>query len=145
MLSPAAARPAGELGKRIAHASLMLGLAFVLLAGGQGASAQQPVMVRQASLLQQPDALPAPPSAFQPAAPAPLPAAIGTTPLATPPPRVPPPDAQVLTLADFEQLALTNNPTIGRALALIEARRGNWLQVGLPPVVSWGYLGQQIG
>jgi len=132
---------------RIARRRFLHGLAMLLLAASRVVTAQQPVMVRPASLIQQPDALPAPSvgSPTQPNAPAPLPGAIGTTPLAAPPARVPPPDARVLTLADFEQLALSNNPSIARAMALVEARRGNWTQVGLPPNISWGYLGQQLG
>lgn len=51
----------------------------------------------------------------------------------------------VLTLADVEQIALANNPSLARAAALVESARGNWVQVGLPPNFSWGYLGQQLG
>lgn len=51
----------------------------------------------------------------------------------------------VLTLSDLEQMALANNPSLARAAALVEAARGNWVQVGLPPNFSWGYLGQQLG
>lgn len=51
----------------------------------------------------------------------------------------------VLTLPELEQIALANNPSLARAAALVEAARGNWVQVGLPPNFSWGYLGQQLG
>ena len=57
----------------------------------------------------------------------------------------PPPDAPVLMLEDLEQIALMNNPSLARAQALIASARGNWVQVGLPPNFSWGYLGQQLG
>jgi cobalt-zinc-cadmium efflux system outer membrane protein len=50
-----------------------------------------------------------------------------------------------MTLADAEQMALAANPSVARAAALVEAARGNWIQVGLPPNPSVGYEGQQIG
>lgn len=50
-----------------------------------------------------------------------------------------------LTLADLEQMALSANPSVARAASLVEAARGNWVQVGLPPNPSVGYEGQQIG
>jgi cobalt-zinc-cadmium efflux system outer membrane protein len=50
-----------------------------------------------------------------------------------------------LTLPDLEQMALSASPSISRAAALVEAARGNWVQVGLPPNPSVGYDGQQIG
>jgi outer membrane protein, heavy metal efflux system len=83
------------------------------------AVAQQPVLVQQASLAQPHENLPLP--GAQPA------------------PRV------ELTLSDLEQIALTNNPSLARAAAMVGAARGNWVQVGLPPNPSWGYLGQQLG
>ncbi len=48
-------------------------------------------------------------------------------------------------LEQLEQLALLNNPSIARLAALINAARGNALQVGLPPNPETGYSGQQIG
>jgi cobalt-zinc-cadmium efflux system outer membrane protein len=70
-------------------------------------------------------------------------------PLPTParPESSPPPEgaANALTLIDLEQIALGNNPSLGRAAAMVASARGNWLQVGLPPNFSWGYLGQQLG
>jgi cobalt-zinc-cadmium efflux system outer membrane protein len=48
-------------------------------------------------------------------------------------------------LADLESLALANNPAISRALARVEAARGNQLQVGLRPNPIVGYEGQQLG
>jgi cobalt-zinc-cadmium efflux system outer membrane protein len=41
--------------------------------------------------------------------------------------------------------ALSNNPSIAKQKALLEASRGNWLQAGLPPNPAVGYEGQQIG
>lgn len=57
-------------------------------------------------------------------------------------PGVPP---TAMTLVDLENLALGNNPSIGRARALVSAAQGNWVQVGLPPNPRAGYLGQQLG
>lgn len=48
-------------------------------------------------------------------------------------------------LEDLEQMALTCNPSIARAQALVSAARGNWVQVGLPPNPTVGYEAQQIG
>jgi cobalt-zinc-cadmium efflux system outer membrane protein len=42
-------------------------------------------------------------------------------------------------------MALSANPSVARSAALVEAARGNWVQVGLPPNPSVGYEGQQIG
>jgi cobalt-zinc-cadmium efflux system outer membrane protein len=64
------------------------------------------------------------------------------------PPVLPSADAsqpQSLTLADFESMALAGNPSIARAAALVQAARGNWVQVGLKPNPTVGYEGQQIG
>jgi len=52
---------------------------------------------------------------------------------------------RMLRLEDLEQIALTNNPSLVRAHALVSAERGNWVQVGLPPNPSWGYAGYQLG
>jgi cobalt-zinc-cadmium efflux system outer membrane protein len=70
---------------------------------------------------------------------------------ATEPPRpqevLPPTDAepQGLALSQLEDLALTNNPSLAEARARIDAARGRWIQVGLPPNTSLGYSGQQLG
>jgi outer membrane protein, heavy metal efflux system len=48
-------------------------------------------------------------------------------------------------LEDLEQIALSNNPSLVRAYALVSAERGNWVQVGLPPNPAWGYAGYQLG
>jgi cobalt-zinc-cadmium efflux system outer membrane protein len=50
-----------------------------------------------------------------------------------------------LSLADFEGMALSCNPSVARAAALVQAARGNWVQVGLKPNPSIGYEGQQLG
>jgi len=50
-----------------------------------------------------------------------------------------------LTLADLESMALSSNPSIARAAALVQAARGNWVQVGLRPNPTVGYEGQQLG
>lgn len=52
---------------------------------------------------------------------------------------------ETLNLSDLENMALMANPSIAKGHALVEAARGNWLQVGLPPNPSMGYEGQQIG
>lgn len=50
-----------------------------------------------------------------------------------------------LRLADVEALALSNNPSIAQATALVRAAKGNQIQVGLNPNPNVGYEGQQIG
>lgn len=52
---------------------------------------------------------------------------------------------EALTLAELERMALAANPSIARAASLVEASRGNWVQVGLSPNPTIGYQGQQIG
>lgn len=49
------------------------------------------------------------------------------------------------TLEQLEQMALTANPSIAEARARVEAVRGKWIQVGLPPNTFVGYSGQQLG
>ncbi|MBX3444347.1 MAG: TolC family protein [Planctomyces sp.] len=48
-------------------------------------------------------------------------------------------------VAELEQLALTHNPSIARAAALVCVAQGEWTQVGLPPNPVVGYEGQQLG
>ena len=50
-----------------------------------------------------------------------------------------------MTLADFEALALGNNPTLRQAAANVQAARGRWVQVGLRPNPMGGYLATEIG
>ncbi|MFN0018613.1 MAG: TolC family protein [Pirellulaceae bacterium] len=72
-----------------------------------------------------------------------------------PPPAVPPealPQGTLkpvvggaLTLAELEEMAMSANPSVARAAALVQAASGNYTQVGLPPNPTVGYEGQQIG
>lgn len=50
-----------------------------------------------------------------------------------------------LSLADFERLALSNNPSLAESWAKINALRGKWEQVGLPTNPYAGYSDQQLG
>jgi cobalt-zinc-cadmium efflux system outer membrane protein len=50
-----------------------------------------------------------------------------------------------LTIADLEQLALANNPTLVQAAAYIDAARGKALQAGLPFNPTAGIVGENIG
>jgi cobalt-zinc-cadmium efflux system outer membrane protein len=49
------------------------------------------------------------------------------------------------TLAALEQMGLANNPTIRAARQRVAAARGEWLQVGLRPNPTVGYVGTEIG
>lgn len=51
---------------------------------------------------------------------------------------------RTLSLADLEQLALQNNPTIGQAVAGIRSAEGQKLQAGLYPNPIIGYEGDEI-
>jgi cobalt-zinc-cadmium efflux system outer membrane protein len=74
------------------------------------------------------------------------PAGLSSAPLEPlPPPTELPEVVEGLTLERLEELALTGNPTICRAYAMVGAARGNWVQVGLKPNPSVGYEGQQLG
>src|SRR5688572_21548660 len=53
--------------------------------------------------------------------------------------------ATALTLADLEQLALQNNPSLGVARANIGAARGRQIQSGLLPNPTIGYMASDIG
>ncbi|MEO1972984.1 MAG: TolC family protein [Pirellulaceae bacterium] len=50
-----------------------------------------------------------------------------------------------LTLGRLEDMALANNPSLAEAYARVNAARGKWVQVGLPPNTVLGYSGQQLG
>lgn len=50
-----------------------------------------------------------------------------------------------LSLSQLEGIALQNNPAVKEAAARVDAARGNWVQVGLPPNPVLGYSGQQLG
>ena len=58
-----------------------------------------------------------------------------------------PAGAQVraMTLDDLEGIAIVNNPAIANAYAAVQAARGRWQQVGLPPNPHIGYSGVEIG
>jgi cobalt-zinc-cadmium efflux system outer membrane protein len=64
-------------------------------------------------------------------------------PIALPP--VSPGGADRLTLAEAQSLAEASHPALREANALVRAARGNWVQVGLLPNPSVGYMGQEIG
>ncbi len=50
-----------------------------------------------------------------------------------------------LSLQQLEEFALGYNPSLAEAQARVEAARGKWVQVGLPPNTVLGYSGQQLG
>ena len=50
-----------------------------------------------------------------------------------------------MTLAELEQMALADNPTLAQAQARIQAARGNFVQVGLKPNPVVGYAANEIG
>ena len=52
--------------------------------------------------------------------------------------------AQPLTLAELERMALTNNPTLVQAQALVDAADGKAKQAGLFPNPTIGYTGDEI-
>lgn len=54
-------------------------------------------------------------------------------------------DHGALSLADLEQMALANNPSVAEAWARVEAAHGKWVQAGLPPNPRLGFSGQQLG
>lgn len=54
------------------------------------------------------------------------------------------PVAEPLTLDVVEGLALANHPTVAQAQARIQALQGKWVQVGLAPNPTIGYLASEI-
>lgn len=50
-----------------------------------------------------------------------------------------------LSLADFEQIAMSQNPALAAAAARVEAARGRWVQVGLYPNPVVGYHATEVG
>jgi len=50
-----------------------------------------------------------------------------------------------LTLEQLEDIAISVNPALAEAAARVNAARGKWVQVGLPPNTVLGYSGQQLG
>lgn len=83
---------------------------------------------------------PVQPAAFQAEDPKPAPEP-ETLPQAT----LKPVAGSTLTLAELEEMAMSANPSVARAAALVQAASGNYTQVGLPPNPTVGYEGQQIG
>lgn len=63
-----------------------------------------------------------------------------------PMPSPPPVRADVeVTLPQLEEMALAFNPALAEFQARVDAARGKWVQVGLPPNTILGYAGQQLG
>ena len=54
-------------------------------------------------------------------------------------------NASGMSVADFENLALANNPSLAESVARMNALRGKWEQVGLAPNPFVGYSDQQLG
>jgi cobalt-zinc-cadmium efflux system outer membrane protein len=50
-----------------------------------------------------------------------------------------------LTIECLVQLGLANSPAVAQAAARVNALRGRWVQVGLPPNPTVGYLGAELG
>jgi len=59
--------------------------------------------------------------------------------------QVPPGSPAPLTLAELEQMALAHNPTLVQAARRVAALQGKYVQVGLLPNPSVGYVGEEIG
>ncbi|MDX1962007.1 MAG: TolC family protein [Pirellulales bacterium] len=57
----------------------------------------------------------------------------------------PAPAPGAMNLADLENIALRNNPSLAESAARVNALRGKWEQVGLPPNPYAGYSSQQTG
>jgi cobalt-zinc-cadmium efflux system outer membrane protein len=50
-----------------------------------------------------------------------------------------------LTIDGLIQLGLASNPAVAQAAARVDALRGRWIQAGLPPNPTVGYVGGEIG
>lgn len=48
-------------------------------------------------------------------------------------------------VSELEQLANENNPSLARVSADIDALQGKWIQAGLPPNPTLGYVAEEIG
>lgn len=59
-----------------------------------------------------------------------------------PPPAV---SQKALTLPELEGMALAGNPSLAQAAARVDALRGQWLQSGLYPNPSIGYVASEVG
>jgi cobalt-zinc-cadmium efflux system outer membrane protein len=55
------------------------------------------------------------------------------------------PNQPGVTLEELQGIALANNPTLTQAAARIDAARGRWVQAGLYPNPSIGYVADEIG
>jgi cobalt-zinc-cadmium efflux system outer membrane protein len=66
-------------------------------------------------------------------------------PLSPDPPSVPGPDGHPLTLADLQQLAMSNNPSIREAAADLIGAKGAAMQAGAYPNPTMGYQGDTMG
>jgi len=64
---------------------------------------------------------------------------------AHPPEVLPPQPIDEVTIEELVQLALSNNPSVAQAAARVDALRGKWVQVGLPPNPTAGYLASEVG
>jgi outer membrane protein, heavy metal efflux system len=53
--------------------------------------------------------------------------------------------SDMLSADELVQLALSSNPAIAQTEARVAALRGRWVQVGLPPNPTAGYMGSEIG
>ncbi|RIK83755.1 MAG: hypothetical protein DCC68_02935 [Planctomycetota bacterium] len=85
-----------------------------------------------------------PSESLPPESPMPQPRSVEPPRDAPSPPDAPAPQAQ-LTLADAEAIALGNHPGLARASARVSAARGAWLQAGLLPNPTAGYMGEEMG
>jgi cobalt-zinc-cadmium efflux system outer membrane protein len=65
--------------------------------------------------------------------------------LAPPPPVPVAPEQKRMALADFESIAMGNNPTLMQASARVGSLRGTWTQAGLYPNPRLTYRGDEMG
>jgi outer membrane protein, heavy metal efflux system len=61
------------------------------------------------------------------------------------PPLAEPLPHEGLTMEALEQMALSNNPSVGQAFARVRSLQGKYVQVGLPPNPSLGYVASEVG
>lgn len=61
------------------------------------------------------------------------------------PPPEPIPVSSSMTLEQLERMALSANPSLSAAVANVQALQGKWLQSGLKPNPTFGYMGNEIG
>lgn len=62
-----------------------------------------------------------------------------------PSPSPPPTAEKQLTLAEAEAIATANHPALRGANAMVQAAKGNWVQVGLRPNPTVGYMANEMG